>query len=487
MTTDHTLLIAMSPKITRIFQTLKKVVRRVRVLLNPPLLLLPIARIPREKNSRQELEITKTRAKETYFHTTTTVVSVSWLLRKMFPDDVLANALAKGHLPDLLIDPIRHEILCDPVTLEDGTICSKESITHWFGVCESQKLPLTSPLTGKKISPIFTENKPLKETLERYSRLLNRFKRVFLIGCTIRRSCHDSDKELQLNFSSINDDLLLSAHRLTRLFIPIQKIPMTIRDLIPKWEAPQIAVIGEISCGKSTLLERISLISLFPTGSNSNSSGDRERSGVDELELTHTCLPIHLKLRQSAHHSPPVLRVLDTKRKVQLGQAIVISSLENASTQISQLSREIHQKVSSSQKREQCDDESSSSSTLLSSSHQPKEGIYCQDRALIIHYHSPHVPSIDLIDLPGLLPLARPSQSSTSSSPSSVSSDYDAEWAKWRADRDELIQNFVLQNPHALFLAVVEANMKELGNSRTLALVQSLGIQVSSLSIPPSH
>jgi hypothetical protein len=404
----------------------------------------------------------------------------------MYSDDSLVNALAKGHLPDLFIDPIRHDVLHEPVILEDGSICSKESITHWFGVCESQKLSLTSPLTGHKISSTLTENKPLKEMLDRYSRLLMRLRRVVMTGCSVRR-LNEIDKELILNFSPINVqlELLLSIHRLTRLFIPIQNIPIAIRDLIPRWEAPQVAVLGEISCGKSTILERISLMSLFTTSGHSNSGEGRGEkgsgSGKDEGEdhLTHTCLPIHLKLRQSAHYSPPVLRVLDTKRKVQLGQAIVLSSLEKAASQIAQLSREIYLKTS--QKRQPDDQDTSLSSTSSSLSSQPKEAIYCLDRALIIHFHSPYVPSIDLIDLPGLLPLARP-QSSLFSSPSNqaiMSSDYDAEWAKWRTDREELIHQFVLQNPRSIFLAVVEANMNEVATSRTLSFVQSLGIQVT--------
>jgi hypothetical protein len=203
--------------------------------------------------------------------------------------------VAKGFLPDLFLDLIRHDILLDPVTADDEKIYSRESIQHWFGVCESQKLAFSSPLTGKNLqSKSLTDNKFIKEILQRYSQFLHRYRRMAMIGS----DWNENDKEYQLHFRLEANDII-SIHRLTRLFIPIQKIPLAIKDFIPKWEAPQFVVLGEMQCGKSTLLERISLTAIFPVGENQ-----------------HTCLPIHLKLRQSPYHSPPVLRVIDTKKKV---------------------------------------------------------------------------------------------------------------------------------------------------------------------------
>jgi hypothetical protein len=222
----------------------------------------------------------------------------------MFLKEILVSALSKGSLPDLFLDLIRHDILLDPVTVE-GSVFSRDSIQHWFGVCESQKLTCTSPLTGSAIhSKLFTDNKFIKELLETYSQFLNRFRRMAMIGS----DWDENDREYQLHFRFETNDIV-SIQRLARLFIPIQKIPLAIKDFIPKWEAPQFVVIGEIQCGKSTLLERISLTAIFPIGDNQ-----------------HTCLPIHLKLRQSAYHSPPVLRVIDTKKKVRSSPVTVSSS-----------------------------------------------------------------------------------------------------------------------------------------------------------------
>lgn len=241
---------------------------------------------------------------------------------------LLTSSLTRGHVPDLFIDLIRHDILVDPIILHRqgqsidlmrtnftnsstsshnseeinhppqsmSQIYSKESLFHWFAVCEAQKLSLTCPLTGVNVDtpPNYTDYHVLKEKLIKYSKYLSRYRKISLMGCFEDEENH----ELELNFQYSSTDLL-SIHRLTRIFIPIEKIPLQIRDVLPKWEAPQFAVIGEINCGKSSLLERISLTSVFPIGDGH-----------------HTCLPIHLKLRHSAHHSPPILRVIDTKKKV---------------------------------------------------------------------------------------------------------------------------------------------------------------------------
>lgn len=110
--------------------------------------------------------------------------------------------------------------------------------------------------------------------------------------------------------------------------------------------------------------------------------------------------------------------------------------------------------------------------------------MYCTDRALIVHYYSPYVPSIDLIDFPGILPLARSSLSSSLPTTSSnfVSLEYDSEWTQWRENRDEILHNFILQNPKAIYLALVEANMSNISQSRIMNLIESWKIQVSILS-----
>lgn len=230
------------------------------------------------------------------------------------------------NIPDQFIDYIRQDILIDPIIAEDGNIYSKESILHWFGVCETQKLSYTSPINGIKIGIKLNEENILKYYIEIIKNKLNKFRRIKMTGCEILELENENERnnEIKLNFKqnkknskreknrnnnhnsnseNENDnenDIIYCIHWLARLFIPIQKLSLSIRDIIPKWEAPQFVVIGEIGCGKSTFLERLSMMSLFPRGQ------DRQ-----------TCLPIHLKLRYATNYSPPIIRVIDPKRKVQ--------------------------------------------------------------------------------------------------------------------------------------------------------------------------
>lgn len=204
------------------------------------------------------------------------------------------------NIPDEFIDFIRQDILIDPVITSDGVVYSKESILHWFGVCETQKISYLSPLKNIEITTNIIENKILKLYLNKLKYKLDKFKRISMTGSIITNNDNNNNNnknDILLQFQ--NNDIIYCIHWLARVFIPIQRLSLSIRDIIPKWEAPQFVVIGEIGCGKSTFLERLSMMSLFPRGEN-----------------FHTCLPIHLKLRHSTNYSPPIIRVIDTKRKV---------------------------------------------------------------------------------------------------------------------------------------------------------------------------
>ena len=61
------------------------------------------------------------------------------------------------------------------------------------------------------------------------------------------------------------------------------------------WQPPQVVMIGDESSGKSTILERLAMMPIFPRG--------------DDLT---TRLPIHLRLRYAEVSLPPRLEVVES-------------------------------------------------------------------------------------------------------------------------------------------------------------------------------
>jgi hypothetical protein len=122
---------------------------------------------------------------------------------------------------------------------------------------------------------------------------------------------------------------------------------MTLAEKHPNWRVPQLAVLGLAGVGKSSLLERLLLISVFPRrhhhhhcqhdrkqcdsspqegqgqgeGGAAGKGGTEEESDCEEAGGGCTYVPLHIKLRHvhkklAAAMPPVVMRVIDTNKKV---------------------------------------------------------------------------------------------------------------------------------------------------------------------------
>lgn len=199
-------------------------------------------------------------------------------------------------IPSFLIDKIDQDILQDPVRASDGLIYSRSNIVKWFSVCESLHKPMSSPLTLEDIDGSLEPVPQLKTILDNLENRIHQYRRTSLVD-GFKRSC------LKRKPSSRLTDGILSLHRLSKLHNATAGVPnIPLEDISLFCETPKLAFIGEVGCGKSCLIEKLTMYSLFPNGD----------------KTIRTRMPIIVKMRHSQknNHSFPVLRVIDTSKKV---------------------------------------------------------------------------------------------------------------------------------------------------------------------------
>mmetsp|Transcript_4465 Transcript_4465/g.11603 ORF Transcript_4465/g.11603 Transcript_4465/m.11603 type:complete len:980 (-) Transcript_4465:191-3130(-) len=241
-----------------------------------------------------------------------------------------------------LLCPILQDWLEDPVKAEDGYTYSREGIGAWFVSLEHRQQPITSPFTraemGKKLVPD-------PDAAEKVKAFRNK---------SINPGYGVDLKKLLGTTASIHD--------LREIFATLDPLRDILDSSLEGWQPPQLVMIGEESTGKSTVLERLAMMAIFPRD--------------DEI---CTRMPVHVRLRFSERSSAAKLEVYNKRTKATEGEAIVIPTETGAI--------DVRHKMQEIVKQE--NDGNVNGLGL--------------DRIIILTVESPFVPSIDLIDLPGLV------------------------------------------------------------------------------------
>ncbi|KAK3252465.1 hypothetical protein CYMTET_38228 [Cymbomonas tetramitiformis] len=136
-----------------------------------------------------------------------------------------------------------------------------------------------------------------------------------------------------------------------------------LQETLEGWDPPCITVVGTRSAGKSSVLERLSNVPLFPRNPN-----------------VCTRLPIHVRLRQSAHGSARVRLCVRDVRSGEEGPSRFIP-FQSGSRYVEAVQESIRAENEATQG-------------------------FSVAKQIILEVHHPVVPSIDLIDIPGLEPRA---------------------------------------------------------------------------------
>ncbi len=181
----------------------------------------------------------------------------------------------------------------------------------------------------------------------------------------------------------------------------------------------QIVVLGQESTGKSSILERLAMMTLFP-----------------RAEIICTRVPIHVRLRNSAEAAAPTIEVFNERTGATEDGPHLIPMQWGAV--------EVSETVEQVLRREQA-----------------SAGGGGADRIVVVRIAGPLVPSVDLVDLPGLV-----------SAPRDLA-------AQALASAE---QHIARHGGHSLFLAVVPAGENP-RNSAAMALLEAHGLQGRTLGV----
>ena len=227
---------------------------------------------------------------------------------------------------ELVCDICRTDSFIDPVKAADNRIYCRSCFDGWKRSQEEQGLPLSSPLTRFVMKETLY---PIHEVLE------------------------SSTTEL--------GDVVPSILSLRSVFAHLDPLRDILAASLEGWQPPQVVMIGQERSGKSSILERLAMMPLFPRG--------------DGIVIT-TRLPIHLHLRNAETSLPPTLEVVDTATGETVIGPYVVPSINghlDVSKQMNDILREEQREL-----------------TGVSST-----------RRIVLHIVNREVPSIDLVDLPG--------------------------------------------------------------------------------------
>ena len=252
--------------------------------------------------------------------------------------------------------PLSGDLMLDPVRAHDGRTYERRCIKEYIAEMHSAGLPLVSPITppsGEKMAMdamLESDHARLNELVHHLKAMLQQHV-AQQPGAPQEAPRVKSIDELSIAFSQLD---------------PLRELLQTSLD---GWTPPMIVVVGEENSGKSTLLERLAMMPLFPRD-----------------ERICTKLQIHVRLRRCTPGDS-----IATLRVVSVANGAVGSTLKkermipmsngavDVRAMMDELVREEHGQIAA------------------------EGGNYvCTTRGIILEVHSPIVPTIDLVDMPGL-------------------------------------------------------------------------------------
>ncbi len=155
------------------------------------------------------------------------------------------------------------------------------------------------------------------------------------------------------------DGVVNSVEDLAHIFAQLDPFRDILESALQGWAPPCVIVVGTESSGKSSVLERLTMMSLFPRA-----------DGIC------TRMPIHAQLRRTTADLPLVLEIKNLKTKKSTKRIIPVNGG--------------HINVRAAM--EEC----------LKAENKRVTGV-SKEHIIILHISNPRVPSIDLVDLPGIV------------------------------------------------------------------------------------
>ena len=379
---------------------------------------------------------------------------------KSEPNERLLHEAVLSGLPSHFLCPFTNSIMEDPVYASDGFAYERENLRAWMEERRTSGEHLVSPLTHEGIDYKMTEAAELKaEITAHHNSALQRLIRAGLYvtknengnggssakgGGGLVAADADSLKSMTqglgllaattssaartggvgLHGVSVEQTGIARIDRLAQVFGVLDRLHGMLAETTADWKTPMFVVLGAESCGKSTILERVTMLPIFPR--------------ADGL---CTRMPIKIQLRRTPEPKPPTLERfnLETKQTEGPPRTITLSGKMDVRLAMEDAMRAECGVV-----------------TGISRTHM-----------LILSVNSPDVPNLDLVDLPGLVSARRANEPDDLPEQS-----------------EELLRNFILDNKeHALFLAVVRATTPPNTAPVLGKLIQELEVEKQTLGI----
>jgi hypothetical protein len=299
------------------------------------------------------------------------------------------------------ICPINLTVMADPVTTEDGQTYENTAIRNWFETQRAKRVPITSPTTGSELrSDALIPNAALKKEIDDF------FK-------------DDDDylpnNAIEIQANDINFGLSIE------IFKELDRIPTLLTDLdLP---TPKIIVIGNESHGKSTLLERIIGLPIFPRAT----------------DLCTRCV-IRVQLRRCAEHEnfPAEISVVERGRNDAISEVVALCNIRQV----------IQNKMDA----------------LRAVSETGNEIIH--DKEIVVKLRLHYALNLDILDLPGLV----------AANPRGTMQDV-------RAATTELAMRVIEENREfAIFLLVNDIKVAD-NQSRGAEIIERAGLQKKTIGV----
>mmetsp|Transcript_12090 Transcript_12090/g.14395 ORF Transcript_12090/g.14395 Transcript_12090/m.14395 type:complete len:818 (-) Transcript_12090:74-2527(-) len=265
-----------------------------------------------------------------------------------------------------LLCPISMEPMTEPVLCEDGHTYNKSSIELWMKmegnylnkVNDKVKSPLNGKLMGKTLRP----NDFVRKLLEEYAEQIHNLKALDVVEAKDKGK-GDVSVPRQLPKS------VVSIHALSKAFLKLDPLRDILMQTLDGWEPPEIVVIGPEKSGKSSVLERLAMVPIFPR----------------DTELC-TRMAIRVRLRRcSPKEATAVLKVIDVETGVTVMEPRRIP-IENGFEYVREAMSDVLSRI---------------------------DDVVSIQEAIVLDVHHPTVPNLDLIDMPGLKTTPREHKAAT--------------------------------------------------------------------------
>ena len=159
--------------------------------------------------------------------------------------------------------PITLMIMDDPVVLSDGFTYERQAIERWLE--HNSKSPMTNiPLRNKNL----TDNRHLKSLISSWKQKKEKEK-MEKARPKKRVRTRRGKKKMETNNEQAEESIeIKNVQSLGKIFEKIDPLRDVLSVELDGWSPPKFIVLGAEDSGKSTLLDRITMLPMFPQGRN---------------------------------------------------------------------------------------------------------------------------------------------------------------------------------------------------------------------------